>query len=106
MSKTWKARERSIAKFFGTTRTPLSGINSRHGTSSDSLHPLLFIEAKHRKRHAVVRLWYKCKELAIKEKKIPVVALSEHGKPGFWIMVHSSDLLSVANQRNLVRKVG
>ena len=30
-SKSWQAYERVIASLFGTFRTPLSGINSRHG---------------------------------------------------------------------------
>lgn len=42
----WKVCERRAAKFFGTNRTPLSGINSRHDTSSDTLHPRLYIEVK------------------------------------------------------------
>ncbi len=41
-----KIYERRVAKFFGTNRTPLSGINSRHDTHSDTLHPSLYIEVK------------------------------------------------------------
>ena len=40
--KTWKARERQVARFFNTNRTPLSGGSSRH-TRSDSLHKDLFV---------------------------------------------------------------
>lgn len=102
--KSWKAFERRVARFFGCQdRNPLSGINSKH-TASDTLHDTLFIECKQRKKHAVVRLWDKCKPLAKEENKIPVVALSEKGRPGFWILVHSSDLTAVANQRIAVRK--
>jgi hypothetical protein len=42
----WKGYERKVAKYFGTNRTPLSGINSRHDTHSDTLHPSLYIEVK------------------------------------------------------------
>lgn len=42
----WKTYERKVAKFFNTNRTPLSGINSRHDTHSDTLHPKLYIEVK------------------------------------------------------------
>jgi hypothetical protein len=94
-TKTWKSRERKIAAYFGTQRTPLSGGNSGH-TRSDTLHPTLFIEAKHRKRHAVISLWEETKKLAEKESKTPVIALTQHGKHGFWIMMHSDDLLDVA----------
>lgn len=96
--KTWKHREQQVAKFFGAKgRTPLSGGNSGH-TRSDTLHDRLFIEHKHRKKHAVINLWDEVKPLAKKEKKVPVVTLSVKGRPGFWIMVHSDDLQDVAGQ--------
>lgn len=101
--KVWKRRERQVATFFGTNRTPLSGGSSRH-TRSDTLHDSLFIECKHRKKHSAVKLWQETAELARKENKIPVVALSEKGKQGFYVLIHSSDLLAVANQRSLVVK--
>ncbi len=94
---TWKARERQIAKFFKTKRTPLSGGNSGH-TRSDTLHNRLFIEQKLRQKHAVISLWDKTKELAKKENKDPVVTLAEKGRPGFWIMVHASDFGTVARE--------
>lgn len=95
--KTWKKFERRVAAFFGTERTALSGGNSKL-TRSDSLHPDLFIEAKQRKRFAVVRLWDATKRLADKEKKTPVVCVSEKGRAGFWILVHSDDLLKIQTQ--------
>lgn len=91
MDKAWKAFERRVARFFGTERNALSGGNSKL-TRSDSLHPALFVEAKQRKRFAVVRLWDATKRLADREKKVPVICLSEKGRPGFWIMVHCDDL--------------
>ena len=99
MDKTWKRRERQIAKYFGTRRTPLSGSNSGHKTSSDSLHPTLYVEAKTRKKHTAVSLWMDTNKKALKENKIPVVCLAENGKKGFYVLVHSSDLIAVANQR-------
>ncbi len=95
--KAWKARERSIAEAFKTERTPLSGGNGKQ-TRSDTLHPRLFIESKLRVRHTAVSLWDDTAELAKKEKKIPVVALCEKGRPGFFILVHSSDLVQVASE--------
>jgi hypothetical protein len=89
--KCWKAFERRVARFFGTERNALSGGNSKL-TRSDSLHPKLFIECKQRKRFAAVRLWDDTKRLAHHENKTPVVCLSEKGRPGFWILVHSDDL--------------
>ena len=36
---TWKRFENDVAKYFGGRRTPLSGMNSQHGTSSDVIWP-------------------------------------------------------------------
>jgi len=96
--KTWKDRERKTARWFGSERNPLSGGNSRH-SRSDSLHEFLFIEHKHRKTNPTIHLWDKCKEMANKESKIPVVTLSVHGRPGFWVLCKEEDLIEVAEQR-------
>jgi len=101
----WKGRERKTADFFGGERTPLSGMNSKH-TGADVIHDELFIEHKQRKSHAVIRLWDKTKALATKEEKIPVVTLSEKGRPGFWVLVKEKDLVAVANQRQRVKHGG
>ena len=100
---TWKQRERQIAKFFGSVRTPLSGGASRH-TRSDSLHEHLFVETKMRKVFAVLNLWRETKVLADEENKIPVVCLAEKGKKGFWVLCHSSDLIAISEQRKKARK--
>ena len=106
MSKSnWKGRERQIAKFFGTRRTPLSGGNSGH-TRSDTLHEHLFIEQKQRKKHSAVTLWDETKEMADKENKIPIVTLSEKGRPGFWLLIKSTDFDAIANQRECHKKEG
>lgn len=74
---TWKGIERKIASYFGTYRTPLSGINSRHKTSSDSLHSDLYIEVKARKKLPFDKLFTKVCNDAIKEKKIPLIVLNK-----------------------------
>jgi len=106
-SHTWKDKERQVAQFFGLPsnrgRTPLSGGNSGH-TRSDTLHPVLFIEQKHRKKNPWIDLWKKVNQLAKKENKVPVVTMTLHGHRGFWIMCHSSDLIAVANQRKKVKE--
>ena len=89
--KTWKARERQVAGYFNTNRTPLSGGSSRH-TRSDSLHNELFIECKLRAKHTAISLWDDTAKLAKEEGKTPVIALCEKNRPGFWVMVHSNDL--------------
>ena len=102
---TWKKRERQIAAYFGTIRTPLSGGNSAH-TRSDSLHPDLFIEQKHRKSHSVISLWDKVKKLAKRENKIPVVTLTQHNRPGFWLVIHSDDIEHICDVINRKQKRG
>ena len=89
--RTWKKRESNVADLFQGQRTPLSGGNSKI-TRSDVIHEDLFIECKLKKKHTVITLWDETKKLAIKEGKTPVIALCEKERPGFWIMVHSSDL--------------
>jgi hypothetical protein len=101
---TWKCRERQVAKYFGGERTPLSGNNSKH-TGADIIHDRLFVEHKHRKRHTLLTLFDKVKKLARRETKIPVVTISEHGRKGFWLLVHSDDLTEVANQRSRARQI-
>ena len=89
--KAWKNRERLVARFFGGVRNALSGINSKV-THSDVVHDRLFIECKLRAKHSVISLWDDTAKLAKEEGKTPVIALCEKNRPGFWIMVHSSDL--------------
>ena len=89
--RTWKKRESNVADFFQGQRTPLSGGNSKI-TRSDVIHEDLFIECKLRAKHTVVSLWDDTAKLAKEEGKTPVIALCEKNRPGFWVMVHSSDL--------------
>ncbi len=89
--RTWKKRESDVANFFQGQRTPLSGGNSKV-TRSDVIHDNLLIECKLKKKHTAISLWDATNVLAKKEGKTPVIALCEKARPGFWIMVHSSDL--------------
>ncbi len=76
--KAWKAFERRIAKSLGTVRTPLSGKASRH-TSSDTLHPDLYVESKTRAT-LVVDHWFSLVADAAKlEFKTPILALHRRG---------------------------
>ena len=89
--KAWKRREREVARYFNGIRTSLSGGNSKV-TKADVIHDELFVECKLRAKHSVISLWNETAELAKKEGKTPVIALCEKNRPGFWVMVHSSDL--------------
>ena len=76
--KAWKRNERRVAAMFNTTRTPLSGGNSKQ-TSSDTLHPRCYIETKYRKKHANVDLFIDTAAKAGAEQKFPVVVLVQRG---------------------------
>ena len=91
--KPWKRMERQVASFFGGKRCPVLGTE----TSADVDHPTLYIECKKRKKHSVITLWDNTKRRAKAEgkDKTPVVCLSENGRPGFWIVVHSDDLIKL-----------
>ena len=89
--KAWNKRERDVAGYFNGQRTPLSGGNGKI-TRADVIHDSLFVECKLRAKHTVVTLWDQTAKLAKLEEKTPVIALCEKNRPGFWIMVHSSDL--------------
>ena len=101
--KAWKNRERLVSRFFGGVRNALSGINSKI-THSDVIHDNLFIECKLRAKHTVVSLWDETAKLAKLEGKIPVIALCEKNRPGFWVMVHSSDLSKIKENSIDIKK--
>ena len=92
--KAWKRREREVASYFNGERTALSGSNSKI-TKADVIHDELFVECKLRAKHSVVSLWDDTAKLAKDEGKIPVIALCEKNRPGFWVMVHSNDLVKI-----------
>ena len=96
--KAWKKRERNVASFFDGKRTALSGGNGKI-TRADVMHDKLFIECKLRAKHTVVSLWDDTAKLAKEEEKTPVIALCEKNRPGFWVMVHSSDLYKLTNKK-------
>ena len=96
--KAWKKRERDVAGVFDGQRTALSGGNGKI-TRADVMHDKLFIECKLRAKHTVVSLWDDTAKLAKEEEKTPVIALCEKNRPGFWVMVHSSDLYKLTNKK-------
>ena len=98
MNKVWKSFERTVSKFFKTTRNPLSGGASKH-TRSDTLHPDLYVECKYRKTDALWTLFKDTREKAIGESKVPVVCTKQKGQPGFLVTLHCDDLERVVRLR-------
>jgi len=92
--RTWQRREGRVAALFGALRQPLSGSSGRADrTASDSTHPRLFVECKYRARHATRTVFDEVRRAARKEKKLPVLALADRGRPGFLLCVHPDDPL-------------
>lgn len=80
-----KADERWYAARLGTTRTPLSGGNSRH-TRSDTLDPDIYLEVKTGKSFPVSWegwgiLFGQVSERAHAERKVPVLVLHPNRQP-------------------------
>lgn len=93
-NKTWKFIERRIARFFKTTRTPLSGSSSRH-TESDTLHKKLFIEIKYRKKIPFLKTFKATLIKAKKESKTPVVVFVEKNSRIPILMCNLYDLKKI-----------
>jgi hypothetical protein len=52
----------------------------------------LKVKVIEKKKHAVLTLYDETKKLAKAENKIPVIALCQSRRKGFWIVVHEDDL--------------
>lgn len=92
--KSWKAFEADVAEFLAPgvgRRTPLSGGNSGHRTSSDCLDVGVYAEVKYRARHTVYSLCDDTRKKALKEKLLPIVCLKEKGRHGFLMVIDSRD---------------
>ena len=98
MSKSWKAYERRVARYFGSERTPLSGGNSRH-TRSDSLHERLYIECKSNMQIKILSDWGDLRRRA-KATGSKVVAFYPDGLPG--VLFHSEALPAYKSDRPTV----
>ena len=96
----WKAFERRIATSLGAHRTPLSGSGSGH-TSSDTLHPDLYIECKERAAMPVANWFHLARVNAAKENKLPVLALHATGSRTNLAVLDWSLFLYLWNRANI-----
>jgi hypothetical protein len=98
--RTWQLCEARLAAFFGVRRQVCSGSSGREDvTASDSTHPTLFLESKHRARN-VARTWLDAaKKQATKERKTPVLGQFKKHCEDFLISVLSEDFLAVAAEK-------
>lgn len=92
----WKAFERTTAKFFGTTRNPLSGGNSKH-SRSDTLHKTLYGENKYSKNLPLWKVYNKIIQRKTMDNHVPyihLVPLEPVLNPDrFLIAINSNDLI-------------
>ncbi len=84
--KNWKRLEKKVARMRGTSRTPLSGGNSKL-TRSDTLDETFFIECKYRANSSVWSLYDEIEALARKEGKVPVFVIKKKGHHGELFVV-------------------
>ena len=70
------------------------GRNDR--SASDSTHPVLFIETKHKSKSAVRTLYDETAKKAKKEDKIPIVVQLDKNRPGTLITIMLKDLPAIA----------
>lgn len=99
-SRTWKKVEAAVAEFLAPgvgRRTPLSGANSGHDTSSDCLNVGVYAEVKMREKHTVYTLMEDTRKKALKEKLLPVVCLKEKSRHGFLLVIDSRDFDAVTD---------
>lgn len=95
--RTWQIGESRVARMFGAERNVGSGSMGRKDlTASDSTHPILFIETKHKAKSAVRTLYDGTAKKAKKEKKIPLVVQLDKNRPGTLITLMIDDLPAVA----------
>lgn len=92
--------ERRIATFFGAKRTPLSGSASGHNTSSDSLHPDLYIESKWRTRIAILDLFPEVRKHANMEDKIPIMAVKSKKLKDDYLVIRLKDFDKISKLRH------
>lgn len=89
----WKGFEREASTMFNTKRAPVCN----NVTHSDTFSDTLYIECKKRKRFWIWGLFEETKAKALKEKKIPLVAIKQKGKKGFLVLCRPEDLCQITN---------
>lgn len=90
----WKNTEREVAKAFGSTRAPVGN----NITKADVFHDTCYIEVKKRKKFSLWSLFRDTEVKAIKENKLPVVAIKEKHKKGFLIICRPEHLKRIASE--------
>lgn len=93
----WKTAEMKLAKFFGTTRRPLSGGNQSgnvEGPRDDGQHDVLHLENKYGVKVAPWSLFKETEAKAKKEGRVPVLGLQQKGE-GMLVCFRDQDAEAV-----------
>lgn len=103
---TWKQLERDICKKFGAKRTPLSGSNSGHNTSSDCIElspefQKFYIEIKLRAKFSHHETFRDVKQKAKNEQKIPLLITHEKYERGALVILRMDDFLELIKKWNI-----
>lgn len=97
--ETWKSLERRLCRLFGGKRTPLSGSNSQHGTSSDCIntdYPELYLEIKMRQSFLHHKIFEDVEEKAKLEKRTPIlITHKKNAKTGALVILRMEDFLEL-----------
>lgn len=99
----WKGLERRVCAKFGGKRTPLSGSNSMHGTSSDCIEtkfPWLYLEIKLRAsfyHHAIFKDAAKMAQREIYENqpKTPILITHVKSEESELVTLRIEDFLAI-----------
>ena len=96
----WQGLERKICHLLGGERTPLSGSNSQHGTSSDCIntnYPQYYFEVRMRQNFAHHSMFKEDVEApAKKENKIPIlITHKKSSKTGALVILKMEDFLEL-----------
>jgi len=98
--RTWQSYEFRIAKMFGGTRNPLSGMNSKH-TAADMIHPRIFLECKMRAKIPFMKTYTLTQKLAKKEGKMPIVVFKEKYLKTSIIMMNLDDFMQLVDEEKI-----
>ena len=103
----WKSLERRVCREFSGRRTPLSGSNSQHGTSSDCIetdYPWLYIEIKLRAsfhHHTIFKDVAKIaqSELCNQQPKTPLLITHVKSEESALITLRIEDFLAILHAK-------
>lgn len=90
--------ENKVAKKFGARRSGSLSQGRREATNSDTDHPSLYIECRHRRKPAPVKWFSDIQSMARSERKLPVLVFKHPELRHYLILCKLKDLDKVAKE--------